>query len=284
MNGKIFAGSFSWVIAAFLFVLAFFRGPEQPWLFAAIFAVWGMYLTIRILLPKVISLVERIKAAAVERKQKRAGKKSQPVFVKKESANKKQPAALIEGNELEHVLLGHVSCRISEKLRSAYPEATWQWDAPHPEAIIRGGTIRIKTSNTEDYTHAEVTVGSYYRISFKMMKIVDFAASVNPEADAEETDAGTDSEPKVVDVSVYYELVGREVLTNLISDLATRGHSSLHIMEDGAVYFTEGADEVKADELQEFPSKQYWPELAKCIEGDDLRVQLLDNRIAVAWG
>lgn len=278
MNGKTFTSSFSCVIVAFLFVLAFFRGAEQSWLLAAILAVWTIYLSVRILLPKLKPMATKATLGKKDRKQ-RHKKKTKPI-------PEKEPAAVaVEGPELERLLLGHVSCRISEKLQSAYPAATWQWDEPHPESIVRGGTMRIKTANTEDYTHAEVTVGSYYRINFKMMRIVDFAAAVNPETDiSTPEDSEADPEPKVVDVSVYYELVGRDVLTSLISDWSTRGHSSLHIAEDGTVYFTEGADEIKADEMKEFPPKSYWPELAKCMEGDDLKVQVLDNRIAVAWG
>ena len=88
----------------------------------------------------------------------------------------------------------------------------------------------------------------------------------------------------MVDPAVWYDLVGREVLTGLIRDWSTRGHSMLHIEEDGKVYFTEGADEIGAEELKEFPTKQYWPELAKCLEKDDLKAQILDNCVMVSWG
>lgn len=151
MNGKIFTNSFSWVIVAFLFVLAFFRGVEQSWFLAAILVIWIIYLSVRTLLPKLKPMAA--KATLGTRNQKRRHKK------KTKPISGKEPAAVaVEGPELERLLLGHVSCRISEKLKSAYPDATWQWDEPHPESIVRGGTMRIKTSNTEDYTHAEVTV------------------------------------------------------------------------------------------------------------------------------
>ena len=160
----------------------------------------------------------------------------------------------------------------------------WQWCSPRPESIIRGGTGRIRTFNTEDYTHAEVTVGEYFKIAFKMMKIVDFSAAANPcPDDAADTEPTDEAEPKVVDPAVWYDLVGREVLTGLIRDWSTRGHSMLYIAEDGKVFFTEGADEIQAEELKEFPTKQYWPELAKCLEKDDLKTQLQENRMDVLW-
>lgn len=280
MNGKIFIHSLSWVLAAVLLILSFIRGSIQPWLLAAVFIAWAVYLAIRLLLPRAKLWFANRKHPLKRPKKPRTAKK-QPVITKLNV----EPPVLVQSSELERLLLGHISCRITEKLRSAYPQATWQWCSQQPESIIRGGAGRIRTFNTEDYTHAEVTVGEYFQIGFKMMKIVDFPAAANacPD-DTADTEPTNEAEPKVVDPAVWYDLVGREVLTGLIRDWSTRGHSMLHITEDGKVYFTEGAQEINAEELKEFPTKQYWPELAKCLEKDDLKAQLLDNRITVAWG
>lgn len=279
VNEKILNRSISWMFAALLLILSFIRGPIQTWMLAAAFAAWAVYLAARLLLPRVKAWLVKRKGADKRPKKRRAVKKQRDIPMPEET-----PTVLVEGSELERLLLGHISCRISEKLKSAYPQATWQWCSPKPESIIRGGTGRIRTFNTEDYTHAEVTVGEYFKIAFKMMKIVDFSAAVNPcpddAADAEPTD---EAEPKVVDPAVWYDLVGREVLTGLIRDWSTRGHSMLHIAEDGKVFFTEGADEIQAEDLKEFPTKQYWPELVKCLEKDDLKTQLQENRMDVLW-
>lgn len=279
VNEKILNRSISWMFAALLLILSFIRGPIQTWMLAAAFAAWAVYLAARLLLPRAKAWLVKRKGADKRPKKRRAVKKQRDIPMPEET-----PTVLVEGSELERLLLGHISCRISEKLKSAYPQATWQWCSPKPESIIRGGTGRIRTFNTEDYTHAEVTVGEYFKIAFKMMKIVDFSAAVNPcpddAADAEPTD---EAEPKVVDPAVWYDLVGREVLTGLIRDWSTRGHSMLHIAEDGKVFFTEGADEIQAEDLKEFPTKQYWPELVKCLEKDDLKTQLQENRMDVLW-
>lgn len=278
MNEKIFNRSISLMFVVLLLILSFIRGPIQPWILAAVFATWAVYLASRLLFPK--SWFSKRNHPAKRSKKPRAAKKLTDVPVSAEA-----PTVLVEGGELERLLLGHISCRISEKLKSAYPQATWQWCSQQPESIIRGGTGRIRTFNTEEYTHAEVTVGEYFKIGFKMMKIVDFSAVDNigtsEEADKE---IPAEAEPRVVDPVVWYDLVGRDVLTSLIREWSTRGHSMLHITEDGKVYFTEGADEIGAEELKEFPTKQYWPELAKCLEKDDLKAQVLDNRVMVAWG
>ena len=253
MNEKILNRSISWMFAVLLLILSFIRGPLQTWMLAALFAAWAVYLAVRLLLPRAKAWLAKRKGADKRPKKRRAVKKQQDIPVPEEA-----PTVLVEGSELERLLLGHISCRISEKLKSAYPQATWQWCSPRPESIIRGGTGRIRTFNTEDYTHAEVTVGEYFKIAFKMMKIVDFSAAANPcPDDAADTEPTDEAEPKVVDPAVWYDLVGREVLTGLIRDWSTRGHSMLYIAEDGKVFFTEGADEIQAEELKEFPTKQY---------------------------
>ena len=279
MNEKILNRSISWMFAALLLILSFIRVPIRTWILAAVFAVWAIYLAARLLLPRVKVWFAKRKGTDKRPKKRRAVKKQRDIPVPEET-----PSVLVEGSELERLLLGHISCRISEKLKSAYPQATWQWCSPRPESITRGGTGRIRTFNTEDYTHAEVTVGEYFKIAFKMMKIVDFSAAANPcPEEAADTASTNEADPKVVDPAVWYDLVGREVLASLIRDWSTRGHSMLHIAEDGKVFFTEGADEIQAEELKEFPTKQYWPELAKCLEKDDLKTQLQENRMDVLW-
>ena len=166
MNEKILNRSISWMFAALLLILSFIRGPIQAWMLAAVFAAWVIYLAARLLLPRVKVWFAKRKGTDKRPKKRRAVKKQRDIPVPEET-----PSVLVEGSELERLLLGHISCRISEKLKSAYPQATWQWCSPRPVSIIRGGTGRIRTFNTEDYTHAEVTVGEYFKIAFKMMKI-----------------------------------------------------------------------------------------------------------------
>lgn len=280
MSEKILNRSISWMFVALLLILSFIRGPMQTWILAAVFVAWAIYLATRLLLPRTKTWLAKRERPVKRQKKSHAARKQSAV-----SEQKEEPSVLVQSSELERLLLGHINCRISEKLKSAYPQATWQWCSQQPENIIRGGTGRIRTYNTEDFTHAEVTVGEYFKIGFKMMKIVDFSAAANPcPDDAADAEPMAESEPKVVDPAVWYDLVGREVLTGLIRDWSTRGHSMLHIAEDGKVFFTEGADEIGAEELKEFPTKQYWPELAKCLEKDDLKAQILDNGVMVSWG
>ena len=119
MNEKILNRSISWMFAALLLILSFIRGPIQAWMLAAVFAAWVIYLAARLLLPRVKVWFAKRKGTDKRPKKRRAVKKQRDIPVPEET-----PSVLVEGSELERLLLGHISCRISEKLKSAYPQAT----------------------------------------------------------------------------------------------------------------------------------------------------------------
>ncbi len=102
MNEKILNRSISWMFAALLLILSFIRGPIQTWILAAVFAAWAIYLAARLLLqgPK-YGLPRRTDKRP---KKRRAVKKQRDIPVPEET-----PSVLVEGSELERLLLGHRS-------------------------------------------------------------------------------------------------------------------------------------------------------------------------------
>ena len=64
------------------------------------------------------------------------------------------------------VLLRHVNHRISEHLRSVYPQAHWEWTLADPTRFIAyGGTGRIRVYGVPDYEFADVTVDQNGKLS-----------------------------------------------------------------------------------------------------------------------
>ena len=50
-------------------------------------------------------------------------------------------------------MLLHIALRITEKLKSAYPQSVWQWkDTPSLQDILAGGAVRILVENMNAYT------------------------------------------------------------------------------------------------------------------------------------
>ena len=59
----------------------------------------------------------------------------------------------------DDLLVRHTNHRILAYLRSAYPQATFEWCEKQPEQLIRnGGTGRIRVFGIDEFDHADVTL------------------------------------------------------------------------------------------------------------------------------
>lgn len=194
-----------------------------------------------------------------------------------------------DSRETETMLL-HVSLRITEKLKSAYPQSVWQWkDTPSLQGILAGGTVRILVENMDAYTHADISFDRFGRIHVEPMTIGSFA-----EPSGNGTSAGTGTgdadaaeemppEPSVVDVRVWYELVGQKVLETQITDLNANGHTKLTIKENGDIVVNRQKKEVLKGTLDSFPAKSCWEELVLLLAEDELKGKIAGNTLQVSW-
>lgn len=190
-----------------------------------------------------------------------------------------------DSREYETMLL-HIALRITEKLKSAYPQAVWQWkDTPSLQGILSGGTIRILVENMDTYTHADISFDRFGRIHVEPMVIGSFSDVENGTGTKPESGMGeeTTPEPSVVDVRVWYELIGQKVLEELITDLNANGHSMLTIKENGDIVVSCQKKKILKATLDSFPGKTYWKELISILEENELKGKISDNSLQVSW-
>lgn len=181
-----------------------------------------------------------------------------------------------EKEPLEIALMCQFSHRITDKLRSAYPQALWDWEQqPDVQKILSGKSTRIRLQDTAEFTHAEVSLDSYGNIHLQLMKLQELSKQLQPESDIEEAP---------VDCSSWYELVGASVLNQIITDLNARGYESLSINENGDVFITENNTPVIKEHFQRFPSKKYWEELITIFQQNELQAQETGNSLVLTWG
>ena len=182
----------------------------------------------------------------------------------------------------QKMMMQHISLRISEKLKSAYPDATWKWcNNPSLQEILRGATTRIKVESMAQFTHADITVDRFGRIHVEPMQIGSFG-SAEPAGEAD-PDEETTGEPSVVDVKAWYELVGQKVLETHITELNANGHSKLVIKENGDIVINHQKKEVLVTTLVAFPGKNYWNELVSILEENELNAKIAGNSLQVSW-
>lgn len=182
-----------------------------------------------------------------------------------------------EDDPLATALICQIGHRITDKLRSAYPQATWNWEKqPSIKRLLSGQTIRIQLMQAGDYTHAEINLDSYGSIQFHLLIIKDLSGSSVPEDDGKETEPPTDC-------ASWYELIGKDILQQVITDLNARGYSSLSINENGDVFIMEKDTPVIKERFDNFPGRKYWKELSKILEENELKVKNQGSTLVLSW-
>ena len=296
MRKPIFTKSIKILIVSLLLLAVFFRKERSQKLMALAFILWAVVTVGILLFRQSGKLFKKCRALCSALKQKigqmmESSEEIPSPFPVQEHPEEPVPPAkpafpAPDSREYETMLL-HIALRITEKLKSAYPQAVWQWkDTPSLQDILKGGTIRILVENMDTYTHADISFDRFGRIHVEPMVIGSFADtenSTNARPQPDGADGETTPEPSVVDVRVWYELIGQKVLEELITDLNANGHSMLTIRENGDIVVSCQKKKVLKATLDSFPGKAYWKELVSLLEENELKGKISDDSLQVSW-
>ena len=293
MNKNVFSPSLKvLIVLSLLFAALFSRQLSQKLILASV-AVWLLFMAVSLLRnrqkrrdKKAFSLRTAF-AHTFPFVRDSFGKKTSNDSVSVSPAEYRPPilpdqkAAFSEAELAQ--LLQHIRLRITDKLKSAYAEATWQWDKePDLHDILAGKTFRILVENMESYTHADISFDRFGRIHVEPMTIGAFSPAEN-KADADDMDSPAPEEPAVVDVRVWYELIGQKILTEQITELHAKGHSKLTIMENGDITVKNQKKDILKATLDSFPAPNYWQELVSILAEDQLTARITGNSLQISW-
>ena len=246
--------SISLLIGIVIAILALIRGRMLLPLLLAVFALWLLWW----LLTQALPLWCNNRA-----------------YRAKEARLREQTAAANGGGQLADALLCHVNYRITAMLRAAYPNARWEWLADKPSRFaVEGGTARIRVYGIPDFDYADVKLDQKANLDCSLVKLSPLVTGAS------------DTQPpnrQPVNPRVWFETRGRAVLEALVTDLNSRGHSSLTVQENGEVFVQakENEAEPAKETFLDFPEKVYWPQLVKVLEEEGypntpaIKVQLL---------
>ena len=260
--------STSILVAAVLAVVAFVRGNWQIPLLVGAFAIWGLRVFMILGLPAL-----RI------RRDRREWKQQELEAEKARKTTEAERNAAENDPEAAQALLRHVNHRVSDQLKSLYPEARWEWKTKSPTLLaIHGGIGRIRVYGVPEYEYADVELEQSGTLSCSLVKQLATPSSARksqPEAPNQED----------VDPHAWYERQGRKTLEALIADLDSRGHHCLFLKEDGNIYVRpmEDDEETVQGVLQDFPQKRCWVTLVKVLEQAGLAATAREDGITVAW-
>lgn len=292
MKKSVFTRSIKILIITLLLLAVFFQKEHSQKLMALALILWIAVTAGIFLLRKSGKLTKKCGAFfaflknAGQMVKASAEKPAEESTIAAAETDPTRPAAPAPDSRETETMLLHIALRITEKLKSAYPQSVWQWkDTPSLQNILAGGTMRIMVENMDTYTHADISFDRFGRIHVEPMVIGSFAdvengANAKPESCTGEE---TTPEPSVVDVRVWYELIGQTVLEKLITDLNANGHSMLTIKENGDIVVSCQKKKILKATLDSFPGKTYWKELISILEENELKGKISDNSLQVSW-
>lgn len=288
MQKFIFTKSLRILIVSLLLSAVFFQKERSQVLMIVVFLIWLSVIIATVLWQPSRKLIIRLKRQAEESRNTNALQTvALPYESERTSAEPPVSNPIIHQEILqEHqdeMMLRHIALRITDKLKSAYPHATWQWQSkPFLQNILQGSTVRIAVEEMAEFTHADITFDRFGRIHVEPMIIGSFAAPpVSDDTDTESVEAAP--EPPVVDVNVWYELIGQKALENIITELNTNGYTKLSIKENGDIVINRQKKETVQATLDAFPGKPYWEELITVLEGNELKGKITGSSLQVSW-
>ena len=189
MRKTIFTRSIKILIVSLLLLAVFFRKENSQKLMALAFILWAAVTAGILLFRQSGKLFKKCRALCSALKRKIGQMMESPAETPSPATVQEHPEEPVppakpafpasDSREYETMLL-HIALRITEKLKSAYPQAVWQWkDTPSLQDILKGGTIRIMVENMDTYTHADISFDRFGRIHVEPMVIGSFADTEN---------------------------------------------------------------------------------------------------------
>ena len=281
MKQKVFTKSMQILIVSLIILAVIIpRNYSQKAMVVALF-LWFAFISGRFLWSKRSSLSSTISGKKIFFKRSHESASAKTVFACQEKDPGKAESDFSLTTQEVEAMLHHLSLRITEKLKSAYPQAVWQWaETPSLHQLLAGTTVRIAVEEMSAFTHADITFDRFGRIHVEPMTIGNFFLE-NPDEDVSDTDISAD--PPVVDVRAWFELIGQRILDAQITELNANGHSQLTIKENGDIVIKRQKKEAFVASFESFPGRNYWEELVTVLAENELNAKISGNNLQVSW-
>lgn len=166
--------------------------------------------------------------------------------------------------------------RVQEKLRMKFPGAVVDLCEKEIERLATvGKAVYVPIRKADDYCHMSISLKNSGDIQMNLFALVSLE-------NAHETKV-SEAVDMEVDVEQWYTQKGQMLLTELITNMNTRGYTELSISENGDVTVKENGRHVVKDRFLEIPPKKQWTKLKKLMSEEDVQVQVSGKQLNFAW-
>lgn len=197
---------------------------------------------------------------------------------KEQSQGKKEHAMQIIDLEPDYKALyaQQVLRRIQERVHSTFPDANVEiCEKDILRIVSTGKSVYVPIKSAGHYSHISVGFRSDGEIQMNLFSLVNFDHLQKEEKIAE-------SEP-TFEIDQWYSQRGQQMLTELITNMNSRGYTKLSINESGDVTVKENGRSVLKDHFKEIPPKEQWGRLKELMAEDEVAIQVSGKRLTVAW-
>lgn len=177
--------------------------------------------------------------------------------------------------DYKNLFAQQLQLRIQEKLRVKFPEATVALGEKEVMCIAeRKKTAYIPVQQAGEYCHISIALNEMGEIHMNLFSLVNF-----------ESIQGTKNlmENEEQNIEQWFTQKGQQLLTELITNMNSRGYSKLSINENGDVTVRENGRNVRKDHFHEIPPKESWARLRELMMDEDVQVQVSGRQLTFAW-
>lgn len=268
------------LVVLLLVSMAFLDSQTGQYVSAAILVIWLSVHALRLFKGAIRQWTSRLKTRMTQWRgklqtfmRKFAAPTPAPAVVQ----SRQEPMVIPEvSSDFKAVMLRHINARITERLQAGFPDATWDWCETSPIDIAADGGIgRIRTENTDRYSHAEVTFEKNGFIRLQMLEIAEVPQKPT-------IPAGAAAEPNAIDLSGWYEVNASNVVRAAIDEVYVRGHRKLYLNDKGELYIKGKNDRTVQGKISHMPGKQLWKDLVPFFAADEIKASV-GNEIELTW-
>ena len=156
-----------------------------------------------------------------------------------------------------------------------FPEATAALGEKEIMCIAeRKKAAYIPVQQAGEYCHISIMLSEMGEIHMNLFSLVNFES-------IQETK--NLMENKKQDIEQWFTQKGQQLLTELITNMNSRGYSRLSINENGDVTVKENGRNVRKDHFREIPPKESWARLRELMIDEDVQVQVSGRQLTFAW-
>lgn len=214
-----------------------------------------------------------------EYRQKKHGRQIQQR--KKEKEPDAAPPIVLEAEAALHQL----EERITELLRIAYPNASWEWECESPlDLAILGGHGQIVLQNAGEFGRADILLDETAHLQFRLLRITPLMDIIRQSAPANvlAKPEVSDSEDEM-DVQAWFDLQGAAALAKIVTELNTNGHDQMLISEGGDIYTEKNGIAEKQAKLEGFPAPKFWGKLITAFAAEKMQADIQNGRLHLCW-